>query len=550
MIPQLTWRTTARISVCALWLSLSACGGGGSSSNADSGTPAPTTSKLSGKVTYDSVPATLNGLDYRATKELPVRGAIVQAYDLSGTVLASTSTDDQGSYQLVLTPGIKVQVRVQARLLQDGIWDVAVRDNTAPAYAVKPDSAPIYALTSSTQNINGQDQLLNLHAASGWLDEKYANARSAAPFSILDQAYAAMQKIRQEVPTLQFPPLNIYWSVKNRPGDNDDKSNGEIQTSHFSPDDEALYILGKADVDTDEFDTAIIVHEWGHYFENKLSRSDSIGDSHAQGDFLDMRLAWGEGWGNGLAGLVRNNPIYIDTSGPSQKSTGPEFDVSDIPEEESDRSWYSETSMQYFIYQLGKASGGWSALLKTMLNEQRITPAYTSIFSFASGLKNHLPLASWPSIDALLTNINTPKLAEIDPWGQSVSYVVPTRSGKQAIYTNLSQNPTEICLSNSYSEPEIGNKLDQGRFLRFDAPDDGKYRIDIQESGKLMPGARPTVFNGSDSYEDSDDDYAAPPITFNFKKGIQRMWLVDELIVLGNEKYLFNTCYNVQITKE
>jgi hypothetical protein len=56
-----------------------------------------------------------------------------------------------------------------------------------------------------------------------------------------------------------------------------------------------MFLLGKEDVDTDEFDTHVVVHEWGHYFESAVSRSDSPGGNHALGDLLDARLAFGEG---------------------------------------------------------------------------------------------------------------------------------------------------------------------------------------------------------------------------------------------------------------
>ena len=137
MSPEKSWRLLALAGVCTLWLGLTGCGGGGSGSHANEEPPTPVSSisRLSGKVTYDSVPATQDGLDYTAAKKLPVRGAIVQAFDTTGAVLASTSTDGDGAYQLELKTGAKVRVRVQARLLKDGVWDVAVRDNTASAFA-------------------------------------------------------------------------------------------------------------------------------------------------------------------------------------------------------------------------------------------------------------------------------------------------------------------------------------------------------------------------------------------------------------------------------
>jgi hypothetical protein len=69
------------------------------------------------------------------------------------------------------------------------------------------------------------------------------------------------------------------------------------------PSENEIYVLGKALVDTDEFDSHVIVHEWGHYFDANLARSDSPGGRHGPGDVLDPRIAFGEAWGNAVASM-------------------------------------------------------------------------------------------------------------------------------------------------------------------------------------------------------------------------------------------------------
>ena len=97
-------------------------------------------------------------------------------------------------------------------------------------------------------------------------------------------------------PSQVFPALKINWSVNNIPVSGN-KAIGQITTSHYSPSEGQLYILGAADNDTDENDDHVIAHEWGHYFEDKFSRSDSLGGSHSGNDRLDLRVAFGEGFG-------------------------------------------------------------------------------------------------------------------------------------------------------------------------------------------------------------------------------------------------------------
>src|SRR5690606_40072898 len=50
---------------------------------------------------------------------------------------------------------------------------------------------------------------------------------------------------------------------------------------------DVIYLLGAENVDTDEFDTHVILHEWAHYFEKALSRTDTIGGMHQYADYLD-----------------------------------------------------------------------------------------------------------------------------------------------------------------------------------------------------------------------------------------------------------------------
>ncbi|MPS50810.1 hypothetical protein [Pigmentiphaga sp.] len=473
------------IAVMLLSAILAACGSGSGAK------PEPEAGKVSGTVTYDFVPAVQSrGLDYAATRALPVRGAVVEAFS-TAEILGSTVTDAQGGYSLVLPPGRDVKIRVQARLLREskeGAWSVAIRDNTGPGYSAVPTNAPIYAMESEPLSVPRDGMVLDLHAASGWSGSntagKYAGARAAAPFSVLDQAYGAMQRFLAIAPDLNFPHLNIYWSENNTPSEGEPK-NGDIGTSHFNPEGPApgLYILGKANVDTDEYDTGVLVHEWGHYFEGRISRSDSVGGAHGAGDKLDMRVAWGEGWGNGLAGIVRNDPVYVDTSGARQQDSF-FFDVSAPPAPPNDAAWYNEAAMQYFIYQLAQQPGGFETTIAILRNEQKLTPAFTSIFPFGTALATRLTDSTViGKVNTLLTSIGTPTLDELNDWGGPASYTIPTVPAEvakpyvrfDAPVAGAPAATQQICVSNLLGGEY--NKLDQGRFLRLEVPGPGTYRL-------------------------------------------------------------------------
>jgi hypothetical protein len=148
-----------------------------------------------------------------------------------------------------------------------------------------------------------------------------------------------------------------------------------------------LYILGLEDSDTDEYDDHVVAHEFGHYLEDQLYRSDSIGGSHSLADLLDPRVAFGEGFGNAISGMTFNNPLYIDTAGVDQAS-GFSVNVS-LPPSAAYRGIYNEWSAQYFLWSLFSNRGAKYDRIHTVLeSDHKVTPALTSLHSFAAYYRN------------------------------------------------------------------------------------------------------------------------------------------------------------------
>jgi len=94
-------------------------------------------------------------------------------------------------------------------------------------------------------------------------------------------------------PTIEFPALELRWSVENKT-QLGNRALGQIGTSAYFPEEDGgvIYLLGEEGRDTDEYDQHVILHEWGHYFEHQLSRSDSIGGLHSLNDRLDARVRY------------------------------------------------------------------------------------------------------------------------------------------------------------------------------------------------------------------------------------------------------------------
>ncbi len=353
--------------------------------------PSAARADVTGRVVYESVRSTTLGLDYGQTTPRPVRGARVLLVDAtSGSTLAESATGGDGTFSLPAAGG-QAKLVIVAQTVDPPI---VVRDNT--------DGDQVWAVETSAFSGSGQHDLT---IPSGWTGGGYdAASRLSAPFAILDAMWEAAQAFRV-VRSVAFPQLLVNWSPDNRP-ESGNKAAGQITTSHWNG--QQLYILGKENVDTDEFDSHVIVHEWGHYFESFLSRSDSIGGSHGSGDLLDMRVAFGEGWGNAVSAMaLYPDTVYTDTLG-SLQSRGFGFDLEDNGNDPRP-GWFSETSIQSILFDIfdpnddgaDHVSLGLGPIYDVMAGPQRSTPALTSIFSFAWALGQVDP-GSVGGVDQLL----------------------------------------------------------------------------------------------------------------------------------------------------
>lgn len=469
-------------------LLLAGCSSGGSGGAVDPPElpPAGEDGTVSGRVTYDRVPhiPATGALDYPATQVAPVRGAIVEAIDaVSGTtVLASTQTDAAGDYSLAVSTGTELFVRVKAQSLRTGSpsWNFTVVDNTS--------GDALYVLDGAAFDTGTGDGIVrDLHAPSGWGGASYTGARAAAPFSVLDAVYESFQLVLEADPAARFPALEINWSPANRPVSPFDPDAGDIVTSSYVVREGVgeIYLLGEADNDTDEYDHHVIAHEWGHYFENEFSRSDSIGGPHGRGDYLDMRVAFGEGWGNAFSGMSLDDPLYRDALGVRQ-AMGFSFSVEDNSPQGNNPGWYSEFSVQSILYDLFDAANegvdsltlGFAPIYAALTASQRDTLALTSIFTFIPPLKAaHPALAA--NIDALvmeqmIDSVGMDELGSTETNDAGNGDVLPVYEP-----IGIGSGSVNVCSLGGGENPpqDYGsvNKLGNARFLRFTVSAAGSY---------------------------------------------------------------------------
>ena len=455
-------------------------------------TPAPVAGSvtLSGTLTYDRVPlnTNTNGLNFNAIVQMPIRQAPVELLDASGAVIESTVSDDSGAYSFDVLSGTEVRVRVRSEVQQSApnLIDMQVLDNTS--------GNSIYAIQGALEEVPNGGQTRDLNADSGWGGSSYTGQRAAAPFALLDTILGTLEDFIEVDSSVGFPAFDILWSTRNR-SENGNVADGQIGTSSFTVANgiPVIRILGDENADTDEFDVHVVVHEFGHYFENQLSRADSIGGPHTLSDRLDPRVAFGEGWGNALSGMILDDPFYRDSSG-NQQSTGFSFNVESNTFVST--GWFSEASVQSILYDLfdddddgaDTASFGLGPIYGAFTDPAYTnTEAFTTIFAFLEALDNQSGIST-AEITALTDaqNINgSTSFAVGETNNGGISDTLP-------VYLPLPVNgtPVEFCSFNNFG---TFNKLGNRRFLEFEIPTAGAYRIQMSRDASAASDNGPAT---------------------------------------------------------
>ncbi len=471
----------------AFVVALSACGSSGSNNKSQASTPGSSSSQnsssassvtdaelimLAGTITYDYVPhKSNNGLNYLAIEQRPVRGAVIEMVSESGAILGSSITASDGSYSFSALKNTLVGVRVKAELLHGSSpsWDFRVTDNT--------HNNALYTLTGALASTGNSNSTRNLNAASGWGGTSYSSARAAAPFAILDDIYIGVAGVNQAGNSHDFKPIELRWSTKNNEADGN-YALGEIGTTFF--DDTAIYILGDANNDTDEYDGHVILHEWGHYIEQNFSRSDSVGGAHASGETLDMRLSMSEGFANAFSAMMLNNPIYTDSSGSAQNSG---FASNIGNKVRSVKGFFSEGSIGSIFYNYynssnNKTANDFTPIFSVLNNSSYFShEAMTSVFLFYGQLKALLSDQATAFNDLMLEqNING-----TDEYGTNES-----NDGGLAVSLPVYKtiNPDNAAI-NICSSPEFGkfNRLANSQLLKLTISQAGSYGVKVTKAG-------------------------------------------------------------------
>ncbi len=420
-----------------------------------------------------------SGLNYGGATQEPSRGITVQAINAAtNAVLATGTTDANGDYSMTVPASTNMFVRALSQMVRDSSqplprWRFEVRDLPETTEVPQP-LPPLYdfpgpAFDSSTPGAKNVAIPVGINASG-----TATGTRSSAPFAILDTVYRAYNTILTVAPTADFASLIIDWGPTNTAG----RTFFTVAPVQGSSTRQAKIVLS-ADLnsDTDEFDVHVIAHEFGHYIEEYFSRADSIGGPHGSGDQLDLRVAFGEGYGYAFAGFVLGDPIARDSfvSGGQQRSSN--FNI-ETNSGFANPGWYNESSNWAILWDLYDATNeagdglslGLPPIWQVLINEQRNTDAVTSVFSFISALKARRP-ADAALIDQIVS-AQSIVAATINPFGTTETNAGNPPGGTDVlpIFTSISPNGTPVTVRSVGSFGAGGNKLSAHRFLRLDIP--------------------------------------------------------------------------------
>lgn len=486
--------------------------------------------QITGIITFDRVNhLSGGGLDYTNISADPSRGIIVEA--IQGSVIASTTTESDGSYCLAVpedTQNIFIRAKAQMNASGSPSWNFRVVDHS--------NGRALYAMDGSTFSVGTANIVRNLHADSGWTGSSYGSTRVAAPFAILDTIYDAVQTILAESSSLNFPALNINWHSENTQGSYYDGSE--------------IYILGKANNDTDEYDEHVIAHEWGHYFQDNFSRDDSIGGAHAGGDLLDIRLAFSEGFGNAFSAIVTGDPIYKDAQGTNQNGLN-SFSFSLENNNCVNAGWFSECSIQALLYDLydpandDAISLGFTPIYDVLTASMPTQDAFTSVFSFIKPLKDHASTNA-AAIDALVATQSIDDITDI--FGDSETTHNPGTTDVLPIYESGSTN---VCSS---GENGGYNKLGVYRFFKFTSTGGIATFTATRTSGRNPADPDLELFDqGSRIAVAWSDDNDSETMQISLTAGKTYILQLNEYLYF-DDSYLPNastdiTCFDVTLTQ-
>ncbi|KAA0212613.1 hypothetical protein EDM80_09225 [bacterium] len=298
-------------------------GPAGGSPQPDGGTPVALT--ISGKITFERLLPTPTGLGATPVTQNAalVQVEVVRHDDFSVLLAPAAFADANGDYSISFSTDRDFFVRARARL-SVATLDCRVLHSQMANPVVHAASSAIVSRALGSQTVNVTAGLALPHMRAG-------------AFAALDTA----RKLAQAAAYSGSPALgtlDLYWAPGNLGTSFMRDLGGQpvpiLQTRFVNagPLGNPGILVGGGiwnDVsatDHDEFDEAVMAHEFVHFLMRGFSRDNNWGGAH-NGEALTPNAAYGEGLPTGLGCILLGDKNYIDTQGlPPASSVRFSFD--------------------------------------------------------------------------------------------------------------------------------------------------------------------------------------------------------------------------------
>ncbi len=441
----------------------------------------------------------------------------MEAVSAAGAVLDTTTTDDNGAYEVTVPPSTPVTIQAKAELSQTApggaIWNVAVEDNT--------NNNAQYILSGSLTDSGTTDSTRDLFAPSGSDGiSAYTTARTAAPFFMLDEILDGLRLVESVDPQVVFPNFRVLWSVNNRLINDDEESDitiGNLTSTFFSTNvggQLSIVVLGDTETDTDEYDEHVVTHEFGHYLTFGVFRDDSIGGSHSLASLLDPRVSFSEGFANAFSAMVTGDPLYIDAGFGDDGGFAFNIELNTIGQIILDQlqipaaGWYGESSVQSIVLDLFDANNdgvdgvtlGFAPIYETFQSSEfQNSDAATTLFSFLSTMLDAGTITQ-AQLDPLIDFQNIDGTGQFGV-GETNDGGVPVSLPVFHPYT-AGAPPITIC---SIDDAGDANRIGNRALIALTVPNAGTFTVTMelllgQIPGEATEGRDPDyfIFNGDD----------------------------------------------------
>ena len=275
------------------------------------------------------------------------------AFTLTGTLTYSkrvyTTNDGVGTTTNAPLSKTKILASNGTSIFTDASGNFSIDLPDGGTYNLSARSENSLFLVRTTNNSTPYSVVIGSGISNGanTITRNIAESENSGAFNIFIQLQRGADWFTSRGYNITGSLVKIFW-----PGDG----------TYFDPASREMAFLGSV-VDPDEFDDAVILHEFGHYIMDAISKDNSEGGQHSITDqALDLRLAWSEGVATWISCAIRDNDEYLDSNGRSTTN----YKITNAPNNANARTSANEWAVSYLVWKASKNVGSFDDTIRVL----------------------------------------------------------------------------------------------------------------------------------------------------------------------------------------